>query len=650
MSKKHIRQDSKIKMSLRLTMGVALFATGAFMFLLILVFNLTRDEISKAQSAMLFKSAECTQDTSEVLRGSINQKVIGVMVETTGKGTMVKINSIVFNAKGTSVPVTQNIENARLWFTGNDPNFNLNEQSGNTIAKISDDDFEIACNQNINAGKNYFWLTYDVKADAMSAPATVDAQCMEIKSGAVSYKPITIAPVGKRFIEANIPYFSTGNNVLNNLMTWNTKRDGSGIPPKQLTASRNSFFIQSGHHIVNGSPGNLQTVVVEKGGELRITAPLRLNTMNIACNGMVQMDCNVTDYYCFTEFYMDNNANYIHNNTGYLPGLHCHFNPNSNCVFYQYGAATLPYHIAWGNVLIDVSSPINVDMQKNFDHVAGNFEIKKTGKDNYLFCGNSDTINIGGSFIMNGGIFMGMAGNNEGRLVINIENDFMLTEGCFYDAGIISNKAAGTILNIKGDVTLIGGVFDFNRSKDGLSEINMCNTTVASRWTQKPSCEVTLGNVNVTANSKLQLKGDKMGAIAKGKNITVHTDAEMMCGTSTVYGDGIFNLSDNATLGIASADGINSTGKEGNIITTVRKFNSGANYCYYANANPQIMGKFTTYPEENTVRTIILNKEKTSQILTVMQPFTVMEQIKINRGDIDQSQFKLLLPRLSEKQ
>ena len=141
-----------------------------------------------------------------------------------------------------------------------------------------------------------------------------------------------------------------------------------------------------------------------------------------------------------------------------------------------------------------------------------------------------------------------------------------------------------------------------------------------------------------------------MGAIAKGKSITVHADAEMMCGTSTVCGDGAFNLSDNATIGIASADGINSIGKEGNIITTVRKFNSGANYCYYANANPQSMGKFTTYPEENTVRTIILNKEKTSQILTVMQPFTVMEQIKINRGDIDQSQFKLLLPRHSEKQ
>lgn len=649
-SRRNIRQESKLKTSLRLTMLIAMAASAGFVLLLIIVFNLAKEEISHAQNAMIFKTADCVQDTNEVLRGSINQKIVGITVETAGKGSAVKINSMIFNANGTSLPVTQNIENARLWYTGNDPNFNLNQQSGNTISKITEEDFEINCNLNLSPGTNYLWLTFDIKADAAYGPGTIDAECKEIKVGAISYQPLTSAPHGKRFTLPNIPYYSTGNNVLNNLVTWNSKRDGSGLPPKQLTASRNSFFIQSGHHIVNSSPGNLQTIIVEKGGELRITSPLRLNTMNIGCNGTLQMDATVTDYYCFTDFYMDNGANYIHNNTGYLPGLHCHFAPRSNQLFYQYASATLPYHVTWGNVMIDATSAVNIDLQKNFTNVEGDFEIKKTGKDNYLFCGNSDTINIGGDLVISGGKLMGMAGNNAGTLVINIEKDLMITDGCFYDAGTISNKSSGTVLNIKGDVSLLGGVLDFNRSKSAVSEINMCNHSVASRWTQKPFCDVTLSNVNIHQEAEVILKGEKMGDVAKGSAITVMSNGKLMCNNNSVYGEGAFCLHDKGTLGIGSWQGINSEVNAGNILTAERKFNSGANYCYYAGENPQSTGMFKTYPQENTVRTIILNKEKTSQILYVAQEMNVSEQIKINRGDIDQSRNKLNLPGFSDKQ
>ena len=166
---------------------------------------------------------------------------------------------------------------------------------------------------------------------------------------------------------------------------------------------------------------------------------------------------------------------------------------------------------------------------------------------------------------------------------------------------------------------------------------------------KKSACDVNLCNVNVATNTKLQLKGDKMGNVGVGRTISVFANAEMMCGTTSVCGDGIFRLEDSATLGIGSAKGINSTGTDGNIITAIRNFNSGANYCYYLNENPQSMGKFNTTPQENTVRSIVLNKEKTSQLLTVTMPLTITEQVKINRGEIDQSKYKLLLPRLSEK-
>ena len=74
MSKKNIRQDSKIKTSLRLTMSIAMAATVSFVLLLIVVFNLAKQEIIHAQTSMVLKSADCLQDTTDVLRGSINQK------------------------------------------------------------------------------------------------------------------------------------------------------------------------------------------------------------------------------------------------------------------------------------------------------------------------------------------------------------------------------------------------------------------------------------------------------------------------------------------------------------------------------------------------------------------------------------------------
>lgn len=245
---------------------------------------------------------------------------------------------------------------------------------------------------------------------------------------------------------------------------------------------------------------------------------------------------------------------------------------------------------------------------------------------------------------------MGMAGNNTGTLIINIENDLIVKEGCFYDAGIISSNKSGTILNIKGDVNLLGGAFDFNRSKDGVSLINVCNTAEPCRWMQKSTCDVTVGNICITPRAHMLMKGDKLGNIAKDRTLTVMSDAQLMCGNSVIAGDGEFVLQDKATLGIGSPQGINSEIQEGNIVTAKRTFHSGANYYYYMNNSPQSTGKFITSPKDNTVRSIILNKDKTSQVLYVAQPMNVMEQITINKGDIDQSKNKLMLPGMSDKE
>ncbi|MBK9638958.1 MAG: hypothetical protein IPO63_14570 [Bacteroidetes bacterium] len=218
------------------------------------------------------------------------------MVETSGKGTPIKVNSFTFSAAGTSLPVEQNIENARLWYTGNDPEFSIQQNVGTTIPTINDKPFVFSASQTLLPGKNFFWLTFDVLTNANSTPGTIDAICKEIRIGAISYLPTVGDPIGKRFVQSNIPFYSMGNFSLSKVNSWNSKRDGSGMPPRQMNEVRNSYFIQSGHRMISSTGSNLQTLVIEKGGELRITSPLRLNAMYVAFGGVVQMDTSINDF------------------------------------------------------------------------------------------------------------------------------------------------------------------------------------------------------------------------------------------------------------------------------------------------------------------------------------------------------------------
>ncbi len=648
--RKSIRQQTALKTTLRLTLIAASASIAGLVVLLIVVFNMMKEEEGHAETSLIFKNADVIQDTSNVLRGSINQNVIGVIVETSGKGNSVKVNSLLFNANGTSLPIEQNIENARLWFTANDNNFLPIQQVGSTVVKITDKDFEINCNQSLKPGKNYFWLTFDVKTEAAYAPGTVDATCQEIKMGAISYKPLISNPNGKRFTEPNIPYYSMGNFAVNNLSAWNSKRDGSGISPKQINATRNTYFVQAGHKMISNTALNLQSMYVEKGGELRITSPLRMNAMYVAFGGVIQQDITVTDYYCFNEFYMENGSNYIHNNTGYLPGLHCFFDAKSNQTFFQYGLATFPYTVKWGNVIIDASTPLDIDIQKYFSEVQGDLEIKKTGTslgDNSqkgFFTAEEDTLHISGSLIISGGTFFGMRSDKHKTLHVEIGKDLIMKSGLLTDAD--SKKNVGcTSMIIKGDVLLMGGTVKFNNGS-GSKMIFEGNGT--SRWIQNPTCEVTLGNIEIHNQHDLVIKGEKLGDIGPKSILDVQAGGRLFCGTNKVTGSGDFLLQDNATLGIGHSEGIYSTGTKGNILTSGRIFHSGANYFYYTNSQPQITGVFNTRPEQNTVRRIILDKEQTSQTLALSQDFNVTDEVKINKGDIRESGHDLRLPKISD--
>lgn len=639
MAKKNLKQKTALKTTLRLTLVAAVSAVTGLVVLLIIVFNLTKEEEGRAASSMTFKQATTIQDTSGILRGSINQKVIGVVVETNGKGSPARMNSITFDAKGTSMPAEKFIENARLWYTGNDPEFNLQQTVGTTIAHISDQPLVFSAGLNLLPGKNYFWLTIDVKPDAAYNPGSVDATCQEIRIGAIAYLPLVSNPIGKRFIQANVPYYSMGNFALNKVNSWNSKRDGSGTAPKSMQDTRNSFFIQSGHRMISATGSNLQTLVIEKGGELKITSPLRLNAMYVACGGVLEMDTAINDYYAFNELYMDNGSMYIHNNTGKFPGLKSSLAPHSNQVFFNYSDATFDGLTSFGNLIIDALRGGDLDLAGKVSQVKGDFEIRRTGqgKKGVHFTGNH-MITVDGSFVMTGGQF---SGSSAGKLTFNIARNFMLKGGTFSDAGN-NNSGTGMELSIGADVLLLSGTLNTGLSQKSTTTFTGEGQT---RWVQKPACTASIGNTLVGAGHSLVIKGDKFSDVAKGRTLTVGEGGEMMCESVVVGGKGNFVLSNKATLGIGHTEGIYSEGDHGNIRTSGRQYHSGATYYYYTSSQPQQTGVFTTYPKANSVFNLIVNKTQPTHVVNLSQNISVDSQCKVSLGDLRSNGFQLNVNR-----
>lgn len=642
-----IRQQLKQKTSLKMAIVAASASITGLVVLLIVVFNMSQNEEGHAaQSAMTFKTAETFQETSSILRGSSNQKVIKVIVETIGSGKSVKMAAMKFSAKGTTLPVEQNIENARLWFTGNDPNFIPSQQVGLTISKLSDRPFEIVTNQDLLSGKNYFWLTVDVKPDANYSSAAIDATCEDFRIGAISYQPLISDPLGKRFIEANIPYYSTGNYSVNNVNAWNSRRDGKGVPPKQLHASRNSYFIQAGHRMISSTGTSLQTLIVERGGDLRITAPLRLNNMSVAYGGVLENDMQESGFHCFNIFNLENGSSYIHNTAGDIPGATCNFEPNSNQTFFQLGKLNIENPIAWGNVNLDLQNDGLTNIKGAFNHVVGNLEIRRTGATSG-FCAveGSDKMDIDGSLIITGGEFKGVKSASNDKLIINIGKNLVINGGYFSDTDVLNNSGS-TCMNVSGDVMMLAGTFNMTRGTESVLKFEKGNS---SKWIQKPETNVILGDILVAKNHELQIKSETMGDITAGHKLTVEPNASIMCGNAVIYGEGEFHLSDQSIIGIGHPQGLASKGQKGNVRTAERYFSSGATYVYYTQSQPQETGVFSTTPNDKTIRCLVLNKEKPGLALTLSSDLVISDKIQIQKGDLKEGDYDLQLPAVSAK-
>jgi len=107
----------------------------------------------------------------------VNKEIMSINVKTFGTTGGPSVNLSSFNFMSSGNARTTDIENAKIWYTGTDPNFATDSLFG-TIAAIPEalGTYTITGSPNISLaeGDNYFWLSYDVMPDALSDTIDVD--------------------------------------------------------------------------------------------------------------------------------------------------------------------------------------------------------------------------------------------------------------------------------------------------------------------------------------------------------------------------------------------------------------------------------------------------------------------------------------------
>ena len=160
----------------------------------------------KIAPPMTFVSATSTQSArNKVIKGTINNQIIGMQIVMSDTGSTSGLTQINFNLDGTVD--TADIENIRVWYTGNSNVFATTTQFGTTVpfAPATSYPFAITLTgtQLLRNGTNYFWVTYDIKNTATTTNI-VDAEFTGLIVSGGAQTPTITAPIGFREIMA--PY------------------------------------------------------------------------------------------------------------------------------------------------------------------------------------------------------------------------------------------------------------------------------------------------------------------------------------------------------------------------------------------------------------------------------------------------------------
>ncbi len=127
---------------------------------------------------MVYASTTAKQpNTSAISPDQIDQEILKVELQTLGNLSPLSVTSFTFNTNGSTDPTTD-IISAKLYFSSTSNAFSTADQFGETVMSPSGE-FTFTDTQELGDGRNNFWLTYDVPAEA-TIGNRLDAQCTSV--------------------------------------------------------------------------------------------------------------------------------------------------------------------------------------------------------------------------------------------------------------------------------------------------------------------------------------------------------------------------------------------------------------------------------------------------------------------------------------
>ncbi len=177
--------------------------------------------ITPATTSMEYTSSTVTQTNFNALGlGETDAEIIGIQVVTTGGIDPIELTSITLNSNGSTNFVTD-VDAVKIYFTGSSPVFSADQ----LYAIVTDLSSPVVVNATLSSGPNYFWVGYDIAANA-GIGNDVDAECTLLTmSGTTGSKvPTVTAPAGFREINYCFPTYGnlcTSDDYIDNV-TLNT--------------------------------------------------------------------------------------------------------------------------------------------------------------------------------------------------------------------------------------------------------------------------------------------------------------------------------------------------------------------------------------------------------------------------------------------
>jgi len=254
-------------------------------------------------NSMSYVSSNTTQTNTSVVSkcNATDQLIVGVEVVVSGNCSPFSVTQFQLNMTGSTLPgVTTDATKIHIYYTGANSGFApLNEfLAGGTVPAAGN--FTVSGSQQLVAGTNYFWITYDINTATAINADVLDAQCLSVTmSGGVGAKtPTTTSPAGTRAIAAcpvapggisGMSFWVKGNagtsTTTDNtaLSTW-SDQSGNTRHATQGTAANQPKFYDNATNNTNFNP------VVDFDDASQVAA--NGDYMDITANGILSTGAN----------------------------------------------------------------------------------------------------------------------------------------------------------------------------------------------------------------------------------------------------------------------------------------------------------------------------------------------------------------------